>query len=313
MIWKHKEIRKSINLEEPYLLTLNEGDTPIDRINLGNLKLIVKREDKNPTGSWKDRGTAYKITEMKAKRVKNGVLSSSGNAAISFLEYSRLYPQLKLSILVSKNINQEKLSIIKKLIEGTKHELLITDQPRKLSVEVSAKQKIPNLRASFDDEIVKGYWSLGFEIFSLVKNQNNMKSVAIFVPSSSGTALVGLVNGLFIKVEEEYKMPRIFVCQTEKVHPFVEENNNETEESSLADAIIDSIGTRKPQISKIMNITNGKAYAISNLELVNAKKFIESKRINGLSYTSLLSIAGFLRAQEEGEKFKEVICIASGR
>lgn len=306
-IWQYKEIRQSIDLDESRLLSLEEGETQTETIKNGELKLILKREDLNPTGSWKDRGTAYKLTQLISNNEYEAVLSSSGNAAISFLTYAnRLAPNFKLHVVISTKINPIKEKLITELVKDSKHEIHKVENTRKLSIEIAAQKKIPNLRSSIDDEIIKGYWSLGYELAQLLNQDDNNTNSAIFVPVSSGTALVGLVQGLFSKIGQEALMPKIIVCQTEAVHPIV--NNEISKTKSLADAIIDTIALRSPQIRKIMSETNGEALSISNDELKKAKQFIDKD----LSYTSLLSVAGFLRLEKD-LTLKKAICIASGR
>jgi len=324
-IWSYKEINNSIDNNRK--ITLDEGDTSSDKYQIkeDNTELIVKREDKNPTGSWKDRGSAYTITRLLSENRFEAVISSSGNAAISLLTYANTVPGFKLHIVVSPNINPRKLEKIKNLL-GENHKIYITDNTRKESIEISAKLKIPNLRASLDDQIIKGYWSLGFELAKLIKENNTNANTAIFVPVSSGTTLVGLVQGLFMRLENEDKMPQIYVCQTQSVHPMVNnlvshelDNSNNANvkdsslivEKSLSDSIIDTVALRSPQINKIIKTTNGDSFAITNNEINNAKEWMERRGDSTLSSTSILSIAGYLKAREL-KKFTKVICIASG-
>jgi len=310
-IWKFKEIKKQLNENSDYI-TLGEGETRVDEILLEKKKILLKREDLNPTGSWKDRGTAFKLTELINNGKKEAVISSSGNAAISFLTYANFIKKFKLHIVVSPNTNLTKLKKIKSLVENTNHELYLTNNTRRKSIEISAVLKIPNLRASIDENIVRGYWSLGFELSKLIKEHDNNKNTALFIPVSSGTTLIGIVQGLFTRLEQEYRMPRIFICQTQSVHPLIEENTSysfNVSEKSLADSIFDNIVLRKPQIYKLTRETNGEIFAITNNELLVAQKIMNETNIVNLSYTSLLSIAGFLRVKEN---FAKNICITSG-
>src|SRR5690606_8373300 len=139
------------------------------------------------------------------------------------------------------------------LVEGTTHEIIQTDNPRKKSNEVAAEYKIPNLRTSTDDEIVKAYWSLGFELADeVIKN----KVDTIFIPVSSGTAFVGIAQGLFMRFEKLEKMPKLVAVQTQSTAPIVEAYKktpfdfpeNSEVEKSIADAIIDKTALRSPQI-----------------------------------------------------------------
>lgn len=308
-IWIHREIRKSIDAQEYF--TLNEGGTMSSSFEFPqddtNKSIYLKREDLNPTGSWKDRGNAYKATSIFKNKIKSGVLASSGNAAISLITYlNKFIPDFKLFVVVSENINQEKLSKLKSLVEGTRHELISSDNPRKRSNEIAAQNSIPNFRSSIDDEIVKGYWSLGFELADEVtKNQIE----AIFIPVSSGTAFVGIAQGLFMRLEKLERMPKLIAVQTTSTSPIADAMNGESDnvELSIADAIIDKTALRAPQIIKAIKETNGYAVRISNDEIEFAKNLAKENQIE-LSNTSALSLAAAMK----DSSFRKVICIASG-
>lgn len=317
-IWDNKIIKDSLLLDfEP--IHLEEAQTPVDVLEEFT-PIYMKREDLNPTGSWKDRGTAYKINKLKAEGINEGVLFSSGNALISFLTYCDVFPEFKLNCVVSESIAPNKLNMIKTLLAETQHELIITPTPKKVAIEIAAEKGIPNLRISLDNDIVKGYWSLGLELGKTIKGFKEFKEgtvnkdIAIFVQASSGTAAVGMTEGLFIELEKEHLMPQIIVCQTKQVHPFVSDDEMTGGETSLADAIVDTVGLRDEQIKKIIKETNGRALAISNAEIETAKSYLEvrSEGSEDVSYTSLLSLAGFLKVKED-ISFKKVICIFSGR
>ncbi len=309
-IWKFSEINKNAKILTK--ISMNEGNTPINEFSFQNKKFIIKRDDKNPTGSWKDRGTAYKISELKSLGITKAVLASSGNAAISFLEYSKLYPELELNIVCSSKVTQEKLKKISELI-GTKHKLYVDDNARNTSSKISAETGAYNLRSSIDNEILKGYWSLGIEIAREFKKEIDHKvyspeDIGIFVPASSGTALVGLAQGIQMELDDEL-LPRIFPCQTDETHPFLDQEIH-AKERSLADAIIDKVALRKPQIDNIITKTNGEVLAITNAELLKANDLIHEKLKDRLSFTSLLSVAGAMRKMSE---LKLIVCVASGR
>jgi threonine synthase len=311
-IWKYKLIESQLQgISKVY--TLNEGNTPTDEISDSATTLFLKREDKNPTGSWKDRGTAFKLTKLIADEYNEAVLFSSGNALISILTYIKeLNLNFKMHAVVSNKVNSNKLNIIQELINGTENQLHISENPKKEAISISAQLKIPNLRVSIDNDIVKGYWSLGFELMELIKN-DNLSECGIFLPASSGTAAVGIAEGILLKTNNENNMPRIFICQTQSTHPFVENSEDESSEPSLADAIVDKVGLRVSQIKKIINQTNSDIFIITNDEIIEAQEFMNAKGIKDLSNNSLLSVAGYLRAKKNGVHLNKAILIASGR
>lgn len=308
MIWDFKEIKNLTQASN--LISLNEGNTPEVKFNHEKTEIILKREDLNPTGSWKDRGTAFKVTELLEKKVEEAVIATSGNAAISFLTYLKQIPDFKLHVVVSKNINQNKLQKIKDLIINSNNQLYISDNSRKESVEIAAKTNCINLRSSIDESILKGYWTLGFE---LKKHILPDRIIGIFAPVSSGTAFVGMVQGLQLKLENDWQLPQMYAAQTTSTFPILKELDIDVVEGeSLADAIVDKTALRSPQIIKAIKETNGGAMAITNSEITKADEFVKSKLNIELSNTSLLSVAAYLRLVEQNVKLDRVILIASG-
>ena len=84
-IWKY---RHSFSLpENAPLITLGEGDTPFVWENNATREIGFKLESLNPTGSYKDRGTALIISRMAEQGIQAAVEDSSGNAGASFAGY----------------------------------------------------------------------------------------------------------------------------------------------------------------------------------------------------------------------------------
>lgn len=85
-IWRY---RKSFCLpENAPVVTLGEGDTPLIWSDIGGKEVGFKLESLNPTGSFKDRGTAVLASWLVAAEIKAAVEDSSGNAGASFAAYA---------------------------------------------------------------------------------------------------------------------------------------------------------------------------------------------------------------------------------
>ncbi len=69
-------------------VTLGEGMTPLVEARWGDLSIFLKCEFLNPTGSFKDRGTAVLVTALAAADVGHVVEDSSGNAGCSLAAYA---------------------------------------------------------------------------------------------------------------------------------------------------------------------------------------------------------------------------------
>ncbi len=78
------------------IVTLNEGDTPLilapklaEQLAPGaNLKLFLKYEGLNPTGSFKDRGMTAAITQAVCEGSQTVICASTGNTAASAAAYA---------------------------------------------------------------------------------------------------------------------------------------------------------------------------------------------------------------------------------
>ncbi|MEA3350219.1 MAG: pyridoxal-phosphate dependent enzyme [Chloroflexota bacterium] len=70
------------------VITLGEGDTPLVWSRTFGREVAFKLEYLNPTGSFKDRGTALLISFLRSLGVDEAVEDSSGNAGSSFAAYA---------------------------------------------------------------------------------------------------------------------------------------------------------------------------------------------------------------------------------
>jgi threonine synthase len=86
-IWRY---RHALGLEASSpLISLGEGQTPLLWIDLpSGERAALKCEHQNPTGSFKDRGSALIVSFLKGRGVMAAVEDSSGNAGASFAAYA---------------------------------------------------------------------------------------------------------------------------------------------------------------------------------------------------------------------------------
>jgi len=70
------------------VVSLGEGDTPLVDVKWNDRKVFAKIEAANPTGSYKDRGSATTVSWLAARKVTRAVEDSSGNAGASFAAYA---------------------------------------------------------------------------------------------------------------------------------------------------------------------------------------------------------------------------------
>lgn len=69
-------------------VSLGEGNTPLVEATIAGKRVHFKCEYANPTGSFKDRGSAVLVSLLVARGIKAAVEDSSGNAGASFAAYA---------------------------------------------------------------------------------------------------------------------------------------------------------------------------------------------------------------------------------
>jgi threonine synthase len=74
--------------EEAPVISLGEGDTPLVWGKAAGQEVAFKCEFLNPSGSFKDRGSATLVSFLRSRGVSEAVEDSSGNAGASFAAYA---------------------------------------------------------------------------------------------------------------------------------------------------------------------------------------------------------------------------------
>jgi len=171
--------------------------------------LWVKHEDESITGSHKFRGLTYQLSSLLDRGIKQAVLSSSGNAAISA---SRLIAntesKLKLFVFLSRKTPPEKLAAIQ---HSSALIPILSSRPLRLAKYAAKHFKLKDLRPSVDPNSRIGFRSLGFEIFEQKPEIDNIFSFA-----TSFASVQGIMEAYDIlkNLGEVKKVPRLFAVKS---------------------------------------------------------------------------------------------------
>ena len=302
-IWEYSSIY-SYKIDPHNQITLGEGNTPVERLKFLEIEtgipvIYAKREDKNPTGSAKDRSIAFFFSYLKSKGIKEIIIPSSGNTAISAAYYSRL-TDIKIYLFLSDKLTDIKNERLKKALDNNKHiEIIQSKRPLSDSIKYSLKNNIELFRGSSSKFATEGYKSLGEELSLL-------RSDSLFIPVSSGTTLVGLSS----KINSNC---HINIVQNSKINTLSKlfDNNFRSETSSLSDSIVARVTERKKTVENIVNKSKGWGWTVENNEIEKYHNLLEK---NGIitSFESSMTLAALVKAIKNGYKFKKVILCFTG-
>lgn len=278
--------------------------------------IIFKREDLNPSGSVKDRGISYQLNWAKKESIKDLVISSSGNAAISACYFCQKL-DLNLFVFASPKINKKKLATI----QDYPFQVMVSKRPVSESIKFAKKNNFYHLRASTDPRGIIGYKKIAKEILgnlacrqagqvNQVNQVNRGRINSIFIPVSSGTTLVGIAEGF----KQLGFLPQIHAVQTTAVNTIAKHFDQDftPSKTSLADALVAKFTPRKKQIIELVRESKGWGWIVNDKQILEADKWLQEKGII-TSYEGACALAGIWKARKKGWELGKTVCLLTGK
>jgi len=186
-IWRY---RHSFGLpEEAPEVTLGEGNTPLEWREIFGRKIAFKLEYMNPTGSFKDRGTALLVSFLLSRGIYKAVEDSSGNAGASFAAYAA-EAGIKASVFVPAYASGPKRS----QIETYGAKIYEIDGPRSKATEAV-------LDAAANGEVYASHAFMPFGFPGMattayeIYDQIGSAPGSVISPAGQGSLLLGLGRG----------------------------------------------------------------------------------------------------------------------
>ncbi|MEM2105163.1 MAG: pyridoxal-phosphate dependent enzyme [Candidatus Bathyarchaeia archaeon] len=283
------------------IITLGEGWTPLIKFSRN---LHFKLENLNPTGSFKDRGSAVLISALH-KLIKKAdsyiAEDSSGNAGASMAAYAARVG-LKAKIYVPENVSGPKFNQIKfygadvvKVSGGRSRVAEEAQRTERGKVYVGHI-----LHPLFRD----GIRSLAYEI---AEQFDRRFPERIYLPVSAGTLLLGVIDGFkhLLDAGVIEGMPKVVACQTKQVSPLYHKFKNlhytpPKKISSIADALVSVNPPLLDVMVKSLKEADGDAVLVEENEIFDA--FVELARKGFfVEPSSAVAYAAYKKQIESGE------------
>ncbi|SRR5258708_4489666 len=213
-IWRYGPFHPGESLE---YLSLGEGNTPLLQARAFGRQVYFKCEYANPTGSFKDRGTAVLIATLRARAVREAVEDSSGNAGASFAAYAAR-AGIRASVYIPSSASGPK----RQQIEKYGANVIATPGPRSKSTEAvrkAADRGIVYASHAYSPFNLPGYATCAYEIVE----QLGRAPGAVVLPAGQGGLLLGLGRGFaaLLQAGKIDKMPVIVGVQAAACAPLV--------------------------------------------------------------------------------------------
>jgi threonine synthase len=298
-VWRYREFFPYIR--EAELIRLGEGWTPMVKFSEG---VYFKLESLNPTGSFKDRGSALLVSAVhELIRKMKGYISedSSGNAGASIAAYAAC-AGLRARIYVPETVAGPKFNQIQ--FYGAD---VVRVSGSRSKVAEEAQKSEPGkfyvghiLHPLFRD----GVRSLAYEM----AEQFGWKAPSsVYLPVSAGTLLMGVISGFQHLVDSNVteSMPRIVACQTRQVSPLYHRFKNliytpPEAVTSVADALVSVDPPLLELMVKNLKKADGEAVMVEEEEIVEAFREL-ARRGFYVEPSSAVAYAGYKKQVENKE------------
>jgi threonine synthase len=261
---------------------------------VGLERLVLKREDLNPTGSHKARGVAFQVSVERARLGPGGWLctSSSGNAAVAAAAYSAA-AGLRLAAFLAPDTAAEKRDEVARLggyVFLTPHALTMAD-------EFSAARRVSNLRPSVHPDGATGFQTIGWELLETVAP---VDAVFMFASSAGGLVGIGRAFQRGAEVVDQPWQPALHVVQGCGAHPIA--GPFDARPAPAADGRVGALGARKTrrlgEATRLIRASGGGGWIVSDDEAYGAARLLADHGIT-TSLEGTAALAAASRAARE--------------
>lgn len=256
------------------MISLGEGDTPLIWAEVAGRKVGFKCEYQNPTGSFKDRGSAVLTAWLRSRGILETVEDSSGNAGSSFAAYATR-AGIKAKIYVPETSSGPK----RKQIEAYGAEVVTVSGSRNAvteKVRLEAEKGFTYASHAYLPYNLPGYGTIAFEIYE----QLGAFPGAVIMPAGQGGLLLGMARG-FQAIRNFYnlkKIPKIVGVQAKACAPLLEMlmkihggNALISETYTLAEGVNVLHPLRAKTIVETVTASNGMMYGTKEDEILDGR------------------------------------------
>ncbi len=199
-IWRYRRTF-ALPAQAP-VVTLGEGDTPLLWSQAFGRQVAFKLEYQNPSGSFKDRGSAVIASLLLSRQVSQAVEDSSGNAGASFAAYAAR-AGLKTKIFIPASASGPKRA----QIEAYGAQVVPVPGPRSNAaeaVQVAAQQGAVYASHAYLPHGLLGYATIAYELI----DQLEQPPGTLIAPVGQGNLILGIGRG-FSALKEAGRISRL--------------------------------------------------------------------------------------------------------
>ncbi|MGD9806673.1 MAG: pyridoxal-phosphate dependent enzyme [Hyphomicrobiaceae bacterium] len=304
-LWRY-QAALPVRIEKP--ITLGEGCTPLVEQTWGDLRPLFKLEWFNPSGSFKDRGSAVMLSFLRQIGIDAVLEDSSGNGGSSIAGLGAA-GGMRVKILAPASTSPAKIAQVRaygaqvQLVEG----------PREESEAEAFRQSSETFYAGHNWQpfFLEGTKSFAYELW---EDLGFRAPDNIIMPVGAGSSLLGCAFGFreLLKAGQIARLPRLFVAQPLNCSPIDASFRAGVDTPVLRDVrktIAEGTAIKHPmrlrEIIAALRESGGGTVALTEDELVTALRrlarqglFVEPTSASGAAALDKLAAAGAIKSNE---------------
>jgi threonine synthase len=311
-LWRYREAIPIVH--DQNILSMEEGFTPLQEIELDGHPVFLKVDYLFPTGSYKDRGATVLISKLKELGVRSVIEDSSGNAGSAIAAYCAK-AGIECKIYVPQITSLEKLVQIRTY--GAHLRKVMGSRERTAQVAMKSASKTYYASHCWNPFFLHGTKTFAFEIWE----QTGWRSPDVLVlPIGHGTLLLGAYIG-FKELKEAgmvERIPRLIGVQSASCAPIYQAFQKGLKEplpihkrETKAEGIAIANPVRGTQILEAIKETDGEVLIVTEKEIEIALR--EMGRMGHfIEPTSAATIAGLKKYLKRGVGGEKVVSTLTG-
>lgn len=296
------------------IITLNEGNTPlipalaISKLMGRGIKVLVKYEGLNPTGSFKDRGMTMAISKAKENGAEVVVCASTGNTSAAAAAYAKRAGMKAFVLIPDGKIAMGKLA--QALIYGAEVVSIQGNFDRAMQLVRELGEKYPvTLVNSINPFRLQGQKTAAFEVVEALGDAPDWLCIPVGNAGNITAYWMGFKE--YKNLGKSHKLPKMMGFQAAGSAPLVTGKIFENPET-IASAIRIGNPANWQMALKVKQESNGDFNSVTDDEILAAYKILAGEEGVFCEPASAASVAGLLKVKDQVPEDATVVCVLTG-
>ncbi len=296
------------------VITLHEGNTPLIpapaiAAQIGRqVKVFVKYDGLNPTGSFKDRGMTMAISKAKEAGAEAVICASTGNTSAAAAAYARRGGMRAFVLIPDGYVALGKLA--QALLYGAEVLAIQGNFDRALEIVCEMSQNYPvTLVNSLNPYRLEGQKTAAFEVVDVLGDAPDWLCIPVGNAGNISAYWMGFCQ--YHQEGRSTKLPKMMGFQASGAAPLVS-GHIFSHPETLATAIRIGNPANWQKALTVQESSQGEFNAVTDEEILDAYRLLASGEGIFCEPASAASVAGLLKVKERVPTGATVVCVLTG-